>query len=1059
MSTILFYDPRFPYMGERPDNATLMQLSGRMAVTGADSLTEALDNKQAGCLVMLHGSYFPRKAWGALLAFLRRGGGLVHAGGAPFKIPVAEVDGKWVPAHEMTAYHQQLHIHEALEVDHALIQRLEACTELPLFAGREALLEVRPTYGLVLHVSKSRDIPQESGSNGPMDAAVYPLLKGISAEGREVAAPAVLLEHRSGDYAGGRWLLINQQLGAAFWTLEGIAAIEEWAGFCGRGATEMTLKTGYAAYKPGEIAELRVELQDIRRSGYPQSGGSGEWSFRISLESADSGEALWNTELLLRAGPDKAFASLQIPVTVQPGLYRLTAEVVSAKGERRRLRQGYWGLDEELLQTGTPLTRDRDYFRKDGRPFPVVGMTYMTSDVSRKFLFLPNPALWDKDMKIMKAAGINWLRTGLWTAWRNIAFADGHASEEVLRAVDAFILTAKRNGLEVTFTFFAFTPEAWEGMNPYLDPRSIEAQKRFILAVAARHRQTTNVNWDFINEPSLFDPGRIFTGPRTLADRFERKAYSEWLAVRHWTIEELQDRWNMTPEQLPDFSAAVPPEREEISFDVENMRLPGKHNRWLDYTIFTMEMFNRWVRQLAVSLKTVVPEHMITVGQDEGLGRGPRPSPFFYAGEVDYTTVHTWWLNDALVWDSVFAKAVDKPCLVQETGIMYVEHPDNRAKRSEGELRSILERKYAYAFAAGGAGAVQWLWNTNYYMNNVNESNIGALRADGTEKPEADVSYDFGGFMQKIAELFEERVLEETAVVFPYSNDFSSRPLALEATTKAARVLGYGLKIPYRGLGEYQLESLGEYPPRLIIVPSPHNFSDEALDTLVQHVRSHGGTLLISGPLGLDAYWKPTDRLSDLTGGRLLENVLREETLEIGGILHPVSYGGKRIGEVSKETAKGQTAKSSVLQRFQVGRGQLLWSPLPVELNERGEALQAIYSEAVAASGLSLPMIWIAGGNLPGVFGTKLSFRDGSLYIFVSEYAQDADIEVEDSASGRRYRFLLEKERSVLFATDSRGRVQESYRGLAIEEWAAASFSATDGSKADHHLKGGEAIV
>lgn len=40
----------------------------------------------------------------------------------------------------------------------------------------------------------------------------------------------------------------------------------------------------------------------------------------------------------------------------------------------------------------------------------------------------------------------------------------------------------------------------------------------------------------------------------------------------------------------------------------------------------------------------------------------------------------------------------------------------------------MLERKYAYAFASGGAGAVQWIWNTNFYMDNANESQIGALR-------------------------------------------------------------------------------------------------------------------------------------------------------------------------------------------------------------------------------------------------------------------------------------------------------------------------------------------
>ena len=157
----------------------------------------------------------------------------------------------------------------------------------------------------------------------------------------------------------------------------------------------------------------------------------------------------------------------------------------------------------------------------------------------------------------------------------------------------------------------------------------------------------------------------------------------------------------------------------------------------------------------------------MTVGQDEALG-AQRPSPFFYGEAVDYTTVHSWWLNDHLLWDGIFAKTADKPNVVQETGIMYVETPDGFAKRSEEEFRAMLERKYAYAFAAGGAGAVQWIWNTNFYMDNANESHIGALRADGTEKPEADVSYRFGSFMEGIRDLFRERELEDVAVVFPY---------------------------------------------------------------------------------------------------------------------------------------------------------------------------------------------------------------------------------------------------------------------------------------------------
>src|SRR5699024_9634651 len=107
---------------------------------------------------------------------------------------------------------------------------------------------------------------------------------------------------------------------------------------------------------------------------------------------------------------------------------------------------------------------------------PIVGMTYMTSDVESYFLFLHNPYFMVKDMTNMKRDGINYIRTGILTACSHMMFADEHMEEDVLRAIDAFILCAKKHDLHVTFNFFSFTPETWEGENPYLDPRSVEAQ-------------------------------------------------------------------------------------------------------------------------------------------------------------------------------------------------------------------------------------------------------------------------------------------------------------------------------------------------------------------------------------------------------------------------------------------------------------------------------------------------------------------------------------------------------------------------------------------------------
>lgn len=1090
---IVFYDPAFP--GAPALTAEQARIVGEVAC--ADQLGERLAQADGGCFVSLHAPYFPSSAWEAILGFLKRGGGLVSAGGAPFRRPVRREGGAWHAEPEQTAYHRQLRIHEMLPVRAQPVARYEASGDIPLLRGQEALLDVADTWNLVPHVTKASDLPHQMGSAGPMDARIYALLKGISADGRERSAPVVLWENAGGDFAGTRWLFANQPLGEAFAERGGAEALAGWARFCALGVTELWLKPGYAAYELHERATLTLQAQRLARGGglaaalgasggaahgsaskesasIAGNGGAGasaapgesaassaaagknvRWTFAIGVRREAAGQAGPNEAAArekalaelggvpaadgasafefryeLTAGVNAEFALWRIPVPVdlRSGFYRIDCRAESETGEVRYLSQGFWCADPALLAEGTPVRAGRDYFEKDGRPLPVVGMTYMTSDVARKFLFLPNAAVWDRDMAQMRRAGINWIRTGIWTAYRNIMQVNGHASEEALRSIDAFLLTAKKHGLQVTFTFFSFTPEPWEGRNPYLDPRSVEAQKRFVRSIVSRHAKTANVDWDLINEPSMFDPARIFSdGPRSCRDPFEQAAYAQWLEQRHGRIEVLRERWGMTPGELPNFASAALPEPEDINFDVQDMHQGKKGTRWLDYVLFSMEMHNRWAKQLVAAIKDVCPDHLVTVGQDEALG-AQRPSPFFYGEAVDYTTVHSWWLNDQLLWDGIFAKTADKPNLVQETGIMYVETPEGIAKRSEEELRAMLERKYAYAFASGGAGAIHWIWNTNFYMDNANESHIGALRADGTEKPEADVSYRFGAFMEAARDLFRGRELEDVAVVFPYSNDFSNRKLAFDATTRLTRVLGYELKVPFRGVSEYDLKPLLDDPAKLIVLPSPHNVDDAAFAELLRITDRTGATLLLTGPAGLDAYWRHTGRLASELGERRLGNVVREERLTVGGRGYAVSYGRRRIAEVAKEIPAAGASGADAVVDVAYGNGRLIWCPLPVELNERDEPIAALYAYALEAAGCRQSLEWLEGGELPGVYGRQLRFEQGSLFVFVSEYAHDAPLRVRDADSGTVYSFVLERERAAMFATDSEGRIVAVYR-------------------------------
>lgn len=1011
--TIIFYDPNFPLEGPRPEKSFFDHLSDNVKIVSAQNLSSMLKSNEVNTFIHLHGAYFPKNSWDSILQFLQSGKGFIHTGGAPFCKPCYQIEGMWKEERKQTAYHQLLNIHEALPIESSNVTTLMHNQDIPVLSGFSELFTISNTYNLIMHPTKSVSIENEMGSVGPMDATIHPLLKGISSDNRDIAAPTVLIEHNEGNFVGARWIFINQVLDHPFWNTEGAKLLEKLSRFIKQGVTELSLKTTYASYYPGERATIKLQHQNLIKSNR-------KWEYHLVVQK--DGFEIFSIKDRIETNEFLQSHSIIIPENITPGFYEVTCYLESETGEQRTLHQGYWGWDATLLSEGSFIKVGRDYFIKNERPMPIVGMTYMTSDVSRYFLFLPNPSIWDRDMAQMKKAGINYIRTGIWTAWRNMMFADGHVEENVLRAIDAFLLCAKKHDLHVTFNFFSFTPESWGGENPYLDPRSIEAQKRFITSIVSKHSNTTNVDWDLINEPSLFDPDRIFEGPMSLHDKFERSSYQSWLQKRHKSIQSLQERWNMAPNEVSNFAAIEPPEYKDINFGIRDMIEGKKGLKWIDYVLFTMDMHNQWASELSQTIKKIAPEHLVTVGQDEALS-DQRPTPFFYEEAVDYTTNHTWWLLDDLVWDGIFTKSFNKPNLIQETGIMYVENPDNTAKRSEFELRNILERKYAYSFSTGGAGAVQWLWNTNYYMNNINESNIGAIRADGTEKPETDVSYHFGSFIADTKDLFQNRQLEDVAVVFPYSNDFSNRKLAYDGTTKLTRTLAYEMNVPFRGLSEYHLHDLTNEVPKLVIIPSPHNFDTTAFETILEVVDKQGCTALFTGPVHLDEYWHETNRANKLFGNLTLSNVKRESILEIENKTLPVSFAGARIAD----TFKGVSSNNNSIQEVSWGKGKVLWSPLPVELNNRSEPIIALYQYALRTANVSTHLEWIKG-DYPGIYGRKLTFSEGNLFIFVSEFDMNTEMLIQDPITRKQYDFEVAPGRAVMFSTDLSGALSATYR-------------------------------
>ena len=80
-----------------------------------------------------------------------------------------------------------------------------------------------------------------------------------------------------------------------------------------------------------------------------------------------------------------------------------------------------------------------------------------------------------------------------------------------------------------------------------------------------------------------------------------------------------------------------------------------------------------------------------------------------------------------------------------------------------------------------------------------------------------------------------------------------------------------------------------------------------------------------------------------------------------------------------------------------------------MKLNERTDTVAALYRYAVQAADCNSGLQWIARRHIAGVYGRKLRFKDGFLYVFVSEFAWDVDVEVTDTDSDPHMLLLGER--------------------------------------------------
>jgi hypothetical protein len=974
-----------------PSPQQLQALFPHAHLSSAEQLPAALQDAATRLLVLPYGSAFPEQAWPAIFAFLQKGGNLLVLGGRPFTRSVYRAPSGWKLRDSSVRFTRSLMIDQYQTTPGSSGLQFETNPEIPLKLPRFAWDHA---FSPVIRLSAIA-LSHRVGAAGSIDARVDALAWGVNG-GHKLAAPAIQIDHVRNAFGGGRWIFLNAELTSEFFTSPACSELlHSLADLALLGSEEFTVRPEFPLYLPGEPVQLEVIWEASHRSNTP---------LIINLAVYPQDQPQSRAYITAAAPPAHP---ILLPAPRSKGLHVIEAHLLEGDRVRARYHSAFWVRDEAYLHSGPRMTVNKDYFELDGRPLAVVGTTYMSREVQRLYFDHPNVYVWEQDLAQIQSAGLNMIRTGWWTGWDKLCDENGRPYERTLRTLEAYLMTARKHGLPVQFNFLAFLPEVLGGVNPYLDPDAVRRQQTLITSVVGRFRDVPWLAWDLINEPSISQ--HLWT-MRPNGDPIELAKWNEWLTGRYPDRAALAAAWNLPLGELPEI---VPPPQ-DIDFSPRGMYLGHNSLKTYDYFLFAQEVFADWVRTNRNAIRATGSHQLITVGQDEG-GVQDRLSPAYWGKFVDFTTNHSWWQNDYVLWDSFMAKQPGQAMLIQETGLQRELNLDESARRTPDNEGALLERKIATSFIQG-SGAIEWLWNTNSYMTESNETPIGAVFPDATEKPEAAILRAYANFSKSLSPHLHNPQPAAIAIVTSQAGQFSAiAEMQLEAQRKAVRALAYNDRLTAYAVAENQVDKLGS--PKLAILPSPQSLTETAWKALLQYA-SDGGNLLITGPVEYDEHWHKTGRLAQLQLDAKADPLTyHNASLRLGDRNLMLSFDQQKQNWLDSLQFK----EGSTLEELPYGKGRIFWTAYPVELAEGTDPAAELYGYVAGRLGIPPPFD-LQVPLSPGVLIYPTALDDSVLYVMVSDAAEDVRIDLRDKLTGARLSLQLPAQHAALALVGRRER-------------------------------------
>ena len=1010
--TVVFQQPGFATIDSEalPQAVLAAAVGGTAVYVNVEQLRSGAPLEHAALLVLPYGSAFPADAWPAVMHYLEQGGNLLLIGGQPLRVPVlGDHEGAFTRETPQDSYSRTIDFRHSYPVP-----LLSTATHFAWRPGYEFLPR------LAVHATQVYAQEGRLQGLGYLDAA----------DGTHLAAPIIVSDRGAGSsMAGSRIVALPFTPAAGYWSsADGAKLLRAAVEYAQAGATSLQIEAQYSSLRPGEIPELTARLRRQLRRAAGEAGAAGDPGANggtLDVQLLEGGTTLDHAHLTFSAGA-QSDVSLPFQKPLKAGVYAVKATWTppGADTPQEFAENGFEVEELSSLETGDALGVHGDFLTLGGKPFFPVGTNYFTTEENGWDFSGPrNQAVWERDFADMERHGVNFVRTGVWMgAARIVEPATGGANERFLRNLEAYLAAAHRHHIAVNFTFFAFTPRVSEPrrassdtsdgpppQNPYLDPAALAAEKSYIVSIVERFGKLPWLSYDLINEPSFSNPRLIFHGNVPNGDAADQAAWHTWLEKRYGTLPALADAWRTTPHELNDWHAIPLPKQADLAYDRYGN---AQQVRAFDYNLFAQDMFSDWVRQMVAAIHATGSHQLINVGQDEGGVTNRVLNQFYATAGVSFTTNHTYWQDDALLWDSIAAKRPGMPNITGETGYQPAWDPDGAWRYDELTGSAIEERKWALGFAAGSSGAMQWDW--------AREVDFGMQRSDGSAKIWENMMRELGAFARKASPYATGMTLPDVAIVLPQSLQLSTHNAqALEAQQAAVRVLYHYNRVEAYAVGEYQIDALGS--PKLILLPSAYGLSQEAWAAIEARVRA-GSVLLISGPFSGDAHMHPTGRAQQIgIEATLAPLQLRNETLHTPAGDLPLEYGSSlAITVLDRDVLPG----GKDFLELPLGKGKILFSAFPLELNSNLGSIAKMYAYGIKAAGVTRTYSTLVEN--PGILICPTRMPHATLYVLTSE-TESMPVSLTDARSGKSFSGTLDAGRAALLLVSEQGTLLASY--------------------------------